>query len=107
MALVQYADSGLCDRIIEAWQQYKPNPDHVSGDFYWNEVTNGILFNKEIRIFTAHLPKNILAELESLNDEALEKVIFKTIMTFFATKYGASLAQEAKREKRITWRFIK
>ena len=97
-------DSALSDQIKNAWKNTKTPDFVVCGDYYYNQIDNGILFNKRIEIKLEHLPSRLQEYIKTLNPNAFNKILLRVILEIFSEK-NPGLTRLAVNQNRIKVRY--
>jgi len=95
-----FTESALSDKIKEFWKN-KKIPGYYAGDYYYEIIDQGILFNKEIEIPLEHLDNELREILNKTGPKTIQYVIFRAIKEIAQEKFGS-----CDFENRIKWKFV-
>lgn len=95
-----FTESALSDRIKEYWKN-KKFPGYYAGDYYYEIIDKGILFNKEIGIPLEHFDNELQEILNKSGPKTIQCVIFRAIKEIAQEKFGSR-----DFENRIKWKFV-
>lgn len=105
MTLQLLTDSALVDKIKDSWRMVKTLEFPIPGDYYYNQIDNGILYKKQIEIKSEHLPFELLEYIGNQKTEVVKRILQRCIVEIFAEKFGKGLAKQAIVENRIRVRY--
>ena len=103
---ITYTTSALVDRIKIIMQSFKTKGYPYSGQYYYEQIDSGLVFNKTIFILKESIPIEIQDALNKLNKKDFEDVITRTIKQIAALKFGYATTEDMVKENRLHWRFI-
>jgi len=95
-----FTKSALCDEIRKCWKN-KNIPGYYTGDYYYEIINQGILFNKVIEIPLEHFDNDLKDKLNKSNSNDIEYVIFRALAEIGQEKFGSR-----KFTDRIKWKFV-
>ena len=77
----------------------------IPGDYYYNQIDNGILKNETIQIKSNHFSTELREYIQTENIHTVKYVFQRSIREIFAEKFGGGLADQARKDNRIKVRY--
>jgi len=95
-----FTESGLSDKIRGFWKD-KKIPGYYAGDYYYEIIDKGVLFNEEIEIPLEHFDNELREILNKTGPKTIQCVISRAIKEIAQEKLGSR-----DFVKRIKWKFV-
>ena len=105
MSCCKMTESALVDLIKNQWRLYKDERNCIAGDYYYQLLLDGVLFNKVIKIKINHFDKHLQNHLGGLSPSYVKQIIDRTIFELIREIKDSGFAYLCHKEGRIRWCF--